>query len=95
MEQDGEQRRVHENLEDNYRGAEAEAEAAVAEIAVEEGMTVAADTTAEVYDEAATVDAPVGDIPAPHRGGLSEAGIEKQQSEQCESRDDRRSLKQL
>ena len=26
---------------------------------------------------------------------LSEAGIEKQQSGQCESRDDRRSLKQL
>ena len=95
MEKDGEQRSVHENLEDNNRGAEAEAQAAVAEIAVEEGMTVAADTTAEVYDEAATVEVPVGDIPALHRGGLSEAGIEKQQSEQSESRDERRSLKQL
>ena len=70
---------MHENLEDNNRGAEAEAEAAVADIAVEEGMTVAADTTAEVYDEAATVEVPLGDIPVLHRGGLSEAGIEAQQ----------------
>ena len=54
---------------------------------------------AEVYDEAATVEVLVGftptaDIPVPHRRGLSDAGIEKQQSGQCQSRDDRRSLKQ-